>query len=514
MEDSSLFELSKLIRKGEVSSKELVEAYLERIRKFDGPKGLNAYITVAADAALKQAEELDLLAKDKKFKGILHGLPIAIKDTLDTQGIKTTGGSKILSSWVPPADAHVVKKLKEAGAIILGKTNTHEFALGITTNNPHYGPTRNPYDFSRIPGGSSGGSGAATASALCGGAIGSDTGGSIRIPAALCGVVGLKPTLGRVGRTGLMYLSFTRDVIGPITRTVADSAMILEAIAGKDPGDPESSSNPVPCYSSLLKGGLRGKKLGVDQKYISEVIHPDTKKVMDESLKEIQKMGGVIKEIEIKDIDLAYAADFNVVIAEAVYLIENYLKRFDPQATIDKYLDQMGPDVKGFFGNQKGTAESKPVPGYLYVKTLREECNKMISGFKEALSDVDGLLFPTTPLPASKIGEDLEVELQGKKVSTMLTFIRNCVPVSVVGYPAISVPAGYSQAGLPIGLEIVTRPWEEDKLLGMAYAFEQATEIRKPPELTPHPPPSLRSCEKIQLQWGLGLLNFIFWTNG
>ena len=483
LEDSSLYQLSKLIRNGKVSSKELVEAYIGRIQKYDGPNGLNAYITVAADAALKQAEELDHLAKNKKFKGILHGLPIAIKDTLDTQGIKTTGGSKILSSWIPPTDAHVVKKLKEAGAIILGKTNTHEFALGVTTNNPHYGPTRNPYDFSRIPGGSSGGSGVAVAAALCGGAIGSDTGGSIRIPAALCGVVGLKPTLGRVGRTGLMYLSFTRDVIGPITRTVMDSAMILEAIAGKDRGDPESSSNPVPRYSSLLKRGLKGKKFGIPQKYISEVIHPDTKKVVDESLRAIQKMGGVIQEIEIKHIDLAYVADFSVVIAEATYLIENYLKRFDPKATIDKYLDQMGPDVKGFFGSQKGTAESKPVPGYLYVKTLREECDKMISGFKEALSGVDGLLLPTTPLPASKIGEDTETELQGKKVSTMRTFIRNCMPVNIVGYPALSVPAGYSQAGLPIGLEIITRPWEEHKLLSIAYAFEQATNVRKPPKL-------------------------------
>jgi len=483
LENLSLDQLSKMIRKGEISSKKLVEAYLERIQKYGGPNGINAFITVAADSALKQAEGLDTLARKKRFKGPLHGLPIAVKDTLDTGGIRTTGGSKILSSWTPPKDAHVVKKLKDTGAIILGKTNTHEFAFGITTNNPHYGPTRNPYDLSRIPGGSSGGSGAATAAALCGGAIGSDTGGSIRIPAALCGVVGLKPTLGRVGRTGSMYLSFTRDVIGPITRTVVDSAMILEAIAGEDPGDSGSSSNPVPHYTALLKGGLRGKRFGVPKKYISEMIHPDTENVMNESLREIRKMGGLIKEIEIKHIDLASAADFNVVITEAVYFIENYLKSFDPQATIDKYLDQMGPDVKGLFGRQKGTSESNPVPGYLYVKTLREDCNRMISGFKEALSDVDGLLFPTTPLPAAKIGEDIETELQGKKVSTFLTFIRNCMPMNVVGYPAISVPAGYGQTGLPIGLEIVARPWEEDKLLSMAYAFEEGTKVRKAPKL-------------------------------
>jgi len=481
--DSSLSQLSRMIRNGEISSKELVEIYLERIRKFDGVNGVNAYITVSAEAALKEAEELDRLAKGKKFKGSLHGLPIAIKDNLDTKNIKTTGGSKILASWIPPTDAHVVKKLKEAGAIILGKTNMHEFAFGITTNNPHYGPTRNPYDFSRIPGGSSGGSGAATAAALCAGSIGTDTGGSVRIPAALCGVVGVKPTLGRVGRGGMMYLSFVRDVIGPITRTVVDSAMILGAIAGKDPRDPESSSNRVPNYTALLKGDLKGKRFGVPKKYFFEVIHPDTQKVMDEAIREIQKMGGGMKEVEVKHMDLATPTGFNIVLAECIYLMEDYLKAFDAQATVDKYLDQLGPDVKGVLGSQKGTPESKPVPGYFYAKSVREDRNKMISGFKEAMTGLDALLLPTTPLPASKIGEDVETELEGKKVNTFLTFIRNCDPISVVGYPSISVPAGYSQTGLPIGLQIVARPWEEDKLLSMAYAFEQATKVRKPPKL-------------------------------
>ncbi|MDI7261801.1 MAG: amidase [Thermodesulfobacteriota bacterium] len=481
--DLPLSQLSRMIRNGEISSKRLVETYLERIRKIDGPNGINSYITVAADAALKDAEELDKLAEGKKFKGPLHGLPIAIKDNLDTKDLRTTGGSKILSSWKPPTDAYVVQRLKQAGAIILGKTNMHEFAFGITTNNPHYGPTRNPYDFSRIPGGSSGGSGAATAAALCAGSIGTDTGGSVRIPAALCGVVGLKPTLGRVGRGGMMYLSFMRDVIGPITRTVLDSAMILEAIAGEDLRDPESSSKPVPRYTALLKGGLKGKKFGVPKKYFFEVIHPDTQKGMDEAIKVIQKMGGTIKEVEVKYMDLATPTGFNIVLAECIYLMEDYLKAFDPQATVDKYLDQLGPDVKGVLGSQKGMPESKPVPGYFYTKSVREDRNKMISGFKEVMSGVDALLLPTTPLPASKIGEEVETELQGKKVNTFMTFIRNCDPISVVGYPAISVPAGYSQTDLPIGLQIVARPWEEDKLLSVAYAFEQATKVRKPPKL-------------------------------
>lgn len=481
--DLSIHQLSQMIRNGDITSRQLVEIYLERIQKFDGKERINSYITVAEEAALKQAEELDMLAKKKQFKGILHGIPMAIKDNLDTKDIKTTGGSKILSDWRPPEDAQVVQKLKEAGAIILGKTNLHEFAFGITTNNPHYGPTRNPYDFSRIPGGSSGGSGAATAAALCAGSIGTDTGGSVRIPAALCGVVGLKPTLGRVGRGGLMSLSFTRDVIGPITRTVMDSAIILEAIAGKDPRDPESSSDPVPRYSMLSNDGLKGKKFGVPKKYFFEVIHPETQKVMDEAILAIQNRGGLIKEVEVKHMDLATPTGFNIVLAECIYLMEEYLKVFDPQATLDKYLDQLGPDVKGVLGSQKGTPESRPVPGYVYSKSVREDRNKMIAGFEEAMHDLDALLLPTTPLPASKIGEDVEIELDGEKVNTFLTFIRNCDPISVAGYPAISVPAGYSTTGLPIGLQIVTRPWEEEKLFNLAYSFEQATKVRKAPKL-------------------------------
>ena len=477
--DLSLYQLSKMIRKGEISSKKLVELYLERIQKFGGPNNINAYISVAGDAALRQAEELDMLAKQKNFKGPLHGLPIAVKDNLDTKDIKTTGGSKILATWRPPRDAYVVKKLKEAGAIILGKTNMHEFAFGITTNNPHYGPTRNPYDFSRIPGGSSGGSGAATAAALCAGAIGTDTGGSVRIPAALCGVVGVKPTLGRVGRGGMMYLSFTRDVIGPITRTVIDSAMILEAIAGMDPRDPESSSNPVPHYISYLKDGLKGKRFGVPKKYFFEDIHPDTQNVMDDAIREIKSMGADIKEVEVKHMDIATPTGFNIVLAECIYLMEDYFKTFDPQATIEKYQDQLGSDVKGPLGGSK----AKPVPGYVYAKSVREDRNKMISGFEEAMTGLDALLLPTTPLPASKIGEDVETELLGKKVNTFLTFIKNCDPISVVGYPAITVPAGYGNTGLPVGLQIVAQPWEEAKLLSMAYAFEQETKVRKPPKL-------------------------------
>jgi aspartyl-tRNA(Asn)/glutamyl-tRNA(Gln) amidotransferase subunit A len=471
-----------MIRNGEITSTRLVEIYLDRIKRHDGRDRINSYIAVPADLALQQAEEADKLTKKGKFRGPLHGLPLAIKDNIETKGIRTTGGSKILASWMPPEDAHVVQRLKKAGVIILGKTNMHEFALGVTNSNPHYGQARNPYDLSRIPGGSSGGSGAATAAALCAASLGTDTGGSVRIPASLCGVVGLKPTLGRVGRGGVIPLSFSRDCVGPITRTVTDAAMILEVIAGKDPRDPASASRPIPRYLDFLRGDLTGIRFGLPKEFIAEMVYPDTQMVMDESVRRIQEMGGIVEEIDISHIELAYDADTNIVRPEAVYLIEAYLKRFDPHATIGKYLDQMGADVRGILGGQIGTPGSKPIPAHVYVKTLHEECEKMRAGFKEAMSHVDALLFPTTPFPASKIGEDLGTGTDGKK-NIFLTYVRNCVPLSVVGYPAISVPAGHSQIGLPIGLEIVARPWEEDKLLGIGYAFEQGTKVRKPPAL-------------------------------
>jgi len=475
----SLQQLSQMIRSGELSSKRLLEIYLQRIQKYDGRNGINAFITLAGEMALKEAEQLDRMAKGNQFKGPLHGLPIALKDNLDTRNMRTTGGSKILAQWKPKQDAHVVEKLRNAGAIIIGKTNMHEFAFGITTNNTNYGPTRNPYDFSRIPGGSSGGSAAAVAAAFCAGALGTDTGGSVRIPADLCGLVGLKPTLGRVGRGGIMYLSFTRDVIGPITRTVADSAILLQTMAGPDQRDPESSLNQVPDYLSHLKDGVRGKTFGVPKKPFFEDIHPDTQKVMDDALRIVRDLGGTMKEVEVKNMEIATPTGFNIVLAECIYHLESYLKDFDPEATIEKYAEQFGPDVTPPIVGSK----SKPVPGYLYAESVRDDRNKMIAGFQEAMFGTDALLLPTTPLPACKIGDDMETELLGKKVNTFLTYIRNCDPISVVGYPAITVPAGYGSTGLPIGLQIVTRPWEEYKLFGIAHDFEQSSKIRKPPKL-------------------------------
>ncbi len=279
-----------------------------------------------------------------------------------------------------------------------------------------------------------------------------------------------------------MYLSFSRDVIGPITRTVVDSALILEAISGPDPRDPESSHRPVPRYATLAKGTLKGKRFGVPKNYFFDVIHPDTKRVFDDAVREIEKMGGAVKEVQVKDTDLL-ATQITQVLPECVFLIEDYLKAFDPQATIDKYLDQLGPDVRATLGSQKGLPDSKPVPGYVYVKTMRQTRQRITAGFEEAMRGLDALLVPTTVMPAAKIGEDAEVDLEGKKLPTMPIFTRNANPFNVINYPAITLPAGYGQAGLPIGLQIVMRPWEDEKLLGIAYVFEQGTKVRKAPAL-------------------------------
>ena len=446
--DLPLTTLSRMIRNNEITSTGLVEAYLDRIKTYDGQNGINAYITVAAELALRQADEADRLAKKGKFRGPLHGLPLAVKDNIETKGIRTTGGSRILSAWMPPDDAHVVRRLKRAGAIILGKTNMHEFALGVTNSNPHYGHARNPYDLSCIPGGSSGGSAAATAAALCAASLGTDTGGSVRIPASLCGVVGLKPTLGRVGRGGVIPLSFSRDCVGPITRTVSDAAVILEVIAGRDPIDPATRFQPILRDIDYPRGGLRGRRFALPKRFIEEMIQPDTKRVTDESIGRIRDMGGIVKEIDIRHIGLAHGADTNVVGPEAVYLTEAYLRKIDPRLTIGQYFDQMGEDVRRILSSHTGTPTSPPVPAHVYIKTLREDCDKMRAGFEEALSDVDALLLPTTPFPACRIGED-SVTVVGRSHGMLNAYIRNCVPVSVIGYPAISVPAGLQPGGAP-----------------------------------------------------------------
>lgn len=466
----SLAELSRRIKNREISSLEAVNGYLERIAAYDGADKLNAFITVAADEARAEAARLDGLLADGTYLGPLHGVPIALKDNLDTAGIRTTGGSKVLADHVPSRDANVVARLKAAGAIILGKTNMHEFAFGITTNNPHYGPARNPYDATRIAGGSSGGSAVAVAAGLCAGALGTDTGGSIRIPSALCGCVGLKPTLGRVGRGGMMYLSSTFDCIGPITRSAEDAALMLAAIAGPDERDVEASDKAIPDYTPQTSG-WEGIRLGVPRPFFYEDNDPAVADALEQALNKMAEAGAELVELSIDDVAAAVPPGFAIVLTETIHLMNDYLSQVDPPLNVADILDQLGPDVAGVMGSQIGSESAAPVPGYAYLDAVRTFRHAFQAQMAAALDGVDALVIPTTPLPAAPIGDDAETMLNGRMGDTFGTFVRYTFFVSIAGLPAITVPAGSNAAGLPIGMQFVGKPWHEATLLRLAHAW-------------------------------------------
>lgn len=468
----SLAELSRRIKGGEISCLEAVEGYLERIAAYDGADKLNAFITVAADEARAEAARLDGLLAEGTYLGPLHGIPIALKDNLDTAGMRTTGGSKVLADHVPSRDANVVARLKAAGAIILGKTNMHEFAFGITSNNPHYGPARNPHDGTRIAGGSSGGSAVAVATGLCAGALGSDTGGSIRIPSALCGCVGLKPTLGRVGRGGMMSLSSTFDCIGPITRTAEDAALILAAIAGPDERDAHASDQPIPDYTPQTSG-WEGVRLGVPRPFFYEDNDPAVAEALEQALNKMADAGAELVELSIDDVGGATPAGFAVVLTETIHLMNDYLGQLDPPFNLNvaDILDQLGADVAGVLGSQVASEGAAPVPGYAYLDAVRTFRHAFQAKMAAALDGVDALVIPTTPLPAAPIGDDAETMLNGRMLDTFGTFIRYTFFASIAGLPAITVPAGTNAAGLPIGMQLVGKPWDEATLLRLAHAW-------------------------------------------
>ncbi len=463
----SLMELSDRIAAKQMSCWEAVEGYLARIEAYDGSDGINAYITVAADEALAEADRLDALLAEGIHLGPLHGVPIAIKDNLETASLKTTGGSTILVENVPATDATAVAKLKEAGAIILGKTNMHELAFGITSNNPHYGPVRNPYDLSRIAGGSSGGSGAAVVAGLCAAAIGTDTGGSIRIPAALCGAIGLKPTLGRVGRGGLIALSETCDCIGPITKTAEDAALVLQALIGPDERDPITASDATANFQPNT-GSWQGVRLGIPRGLFYDDLDPAVTEVMDQALKQMENAGATLVEVRIDGLDGVVPSGFAIVLSETVHLLGGYLGRLDPPLTIPDILDQLGPDVNAILGGQVGP-EAQPIPGHVYLDSVNTFRSALTVSFLSALDRVDALVTPTVPLPAAPIGQDAEVSHNRQNAPTFLTYVRNTFPVSLAGLPALTVPVGHNETGLPLGMQFIGQPWQEAKLLQLGH---------------------------------------------
>jgi len=411
--------------------------------------------------------ERELCAKSRGTKrrdrGPLHGIPISLKDNIYSAGVRTTGGSKILREFVPPYDAPVVSSLKQAGAVILGKTNLHEFAYGVTTENPHFGATRNPWDLERIAGGSSGGSAAALAAGLCYGSIGTDTGGSIRIPASLCGVVGLKPGIGRVNAQDVIPLSKTLDVVGPMARTVEDSSVLFQAISVERRARRASGSGP-PLFS-------RGRfTLGVPREFFFDVLSPEVELGFETAIRVLKRLGARFKEISIPLLEESEEAGNQIAWAEATCYHQE--KGWFPERA-----REYGKDVRRRL--EMGTKVS--ALDYLRALRLREEFAGSLTSAMRS-DQLDALLVPATPIAAPRLGED-SVIIKGRKHRTRALLLRLNRPANLAGIPAISIPCGLTRGGLPVGIQFIGRLGGEHKLLGLASRFERACPLNAQPTL-------------------------------
>lgn len=447
---------ARALRDREFSPLELTDAYLRRIEQHNPV--VNAYITVTAERARDDAHRATGEFAAGKVRGPLHGIPIAHKDLYETAGIRTTGGSKIHANHVPEADCTVARKLREAGTILLGKLNTHEYAYGVTTNNPHYGATRNPWDLERSPSGSSGGSGAAIAAGLAAATTGSDTGGSIRMPASVCGVVGLKPTYGRVSKAGVLPLSYRYDHTGPLTRTVEDSALMLNVIAGYDPSDPASARMPVEDFSAALGKGVRGLRIGVPRGYFFDYLEDDIASAIQFAIDVLVQMGAQVRDVELPGVAEGLGGTFGYVLAEAQDI---------HAASLRQRPEDFGLDVREMLTSYlPGTAEL--IAGQRAVGALTAAMCNM-------LETVDVLLTPTTPITAVRIGQE-SVAYGGVEESVLGAMIRCTAPFNATHLPALSLPCGFNRDGLPIGLQIAGRPFDEGTVLRVGHTYEQATD--------------------------------------
>ena len=466
---ASIEEVARLYRKRKVSPVEVTNLMLARIEQLN-PE-LNAYITLTAELALAQAEkaESELFAprgrKCHRDRGPLHGIPISLKDNIYTKEIRTTAGSKILKDFIPLRDADVWTKLQDAGAILLGKTNLHEFAYGVTTNNPHYGPTRNPWDLARIPGGSSGGSAAAVATGLCYGSIGTDTGGSIRIPASLCGIVGLKPGIGRVSVEGIVPLSPRLDFVGPLARTASDAALLLDPIFLHGSKEPAVSPPRKSSARSLRKVRLGLPKDG----FFSELISEDVYIVFHEALRKLQKEGATFKGISIPLLGETEEAGNHIAWAEATH--------YHQQAGwFPAHSEEYGEDV--WTRLDMGTRIS--ATAYLSALETRE---KFIQQFHLAMADagVDAIVVPTTPIAAPLIGEE-KTRIGKENHSTRALLLRLNRPANLAGIPAVSLPCGLTATGLPVGLQIIGAVTDEPLLLRVAQVAQALMPVLPRPQ--------------------------------
>jgi len=468
-EDSLSFatieELSALLVKRKISPVELTEQFLRRIEKYN-PQ-LNAFLTVTADHALAAARRAEKEFVRRHGSSGSHspllGIPISLKDNIWTRGIRTTAGSKVLRDFVPTEDATVVRKLARAGAILLGKTNLHEFAYGITTNNVHYGATHNPWALDRIPGGSSGGSAAGIAAGLSVASIGTDTGGSIRIPAAMCGIVGLKPTFGRVSVFGTVPLAPSFDHVGPLAHSVTDAAILLGLLAGRDPLDPTSSARRVEDFSAALRKPLRKFRLGRAGDYFWKKLDGEVRGATEAAVRDLEKHGATVRDVSLPHLSESPDAATNIALAETRYGHE--IAGYFP-AHADEYSD----DVR-----QRVEAGSK-VLATQYIAALDLQ-KRLRAEFDAVLQDVDAIIAPTASITAPPIGAE-HVEMNGEQIPLRAALLGMNRPANFTGHPAISVPCGFTRGGLPVGLQLIGRSFDESTLLRIALAYERAHDWR------------------------------------
>jgi len=459
--------IAEAVRRRELTAVAVTQAALDRIAQLNAT--LRAFITVIPDQALSSAREVDRqVAAGQGENLLLAGVPLAIKDSFWTKGVRTTGGTKVLADFVPSEDATAVARLKRAGCVLVGKSMMHEMAYGFTSRNPHYGDCRNPWDTARIPGGSSGGNAVALATGMALAAVGGDTGGSNRQPAALCGIVGVKVTYGRVSRYGGIPLSWSMDTVGPMTRTVGDAAAMLQVMAGQDPHDPTTHRGPIPNYLAALKGGLTGLRLGVPHNEFMSLMEPDVGSAVQDALGVLKQQGATLVDVRFPPLAPVVGAHRAIIFSEAAAAHEEMIRTQSAGLS-----DEVRPLLQaGFFI----TATQ-----YLAAQQARKNT---IAAYRALWQSFDILVTPTSPIAAPPIGTTT-TKLGDNEIPLVRAFLDLTLPFNLTGQPALSLPCGFTRSGLPIGLQLVGRPFDEAALFRAGAAYEAATDwhSRKPPIL-------------------------------
>ena len=450
-------ELGPLIKRGELSPVEVIEAHLSRIRATEPV--LNSFITLLPEEAMASARQAERDIRAGRYRGPLHGIPVGLKDLFETGGVRTTSGSRIYDNYVPAEDCTVAARFREAGAILLGKLNMHQFAYGPTGENPDYGHMHNPWNPEMVSGGSSGGSGSATAAGQCTITTGSDTGGSIRIPAALCGIVGLKPTYGRVSRHGLTPLAWSMDHPGPMVRTVEDAALTMNIIAGYDPRDVASANLPVPDFTASLNGDIKGLRIGIPKQYFEAPLDPEVRQSVNDALGHLESLGAEVREVDFPEFNDAASISTTMLMAEASAC----------------FRDLLATDGSRLYEPVRLRLEAG-----LFISAadyLRAQQGRAVfdQAARSLLEDVDLLAGPTEPVTAPPLLQQ-QVQAGEQEIGTVAALTQYTRPYNVTGFPAISVPCGFSSHGMPIGLQLAGRPFDEETVLRAAHAYEQSTE--------------------------------------